>query len=146
MNFPKNSFKNNTEELNKIPSTSGIYYFYDKDENLLYIGKAKKLKFRVRDHKKCNNRAREGGFLSKMWNENLPKESKEKLTEAIEDFRFRCLGTLSPVTVDFVFHRTTRIEIEEMSYDLTKEYEEKMIFELKPLFNSQTACEEYYEL
>ncbi|MDP7429990.1 MAG: GIY-YIG nuclease family protein, partial [Flavobacteriales bacterium] len=33
--------------LNNIPQKVGVYCFYDKNENLLYIGKAKNLKKRV---------------------------------------------------------------------------------------------------
>ena len=139
MEFPRKSFKNTKEELEKIPSASGLYYFYDKDDILLYIGKAKKLKFRIRDHKKCNDKAREGKFYSKMRKMNISLEAREKLEEEIRDFEFRCMGTIHPVTIDFVFHRTSRIEIEEMPHELTAQREEEMICKLKPSFNSETT-------
>jgi len=38
------------EELERIPNTSGLYYFYDQNDKLLYIGKAKNLHLRISDH------------------------------------------------------------------------------------------------
>ena len=146
INFPRMSFRNSHEDLIKIPNHSGLYYFYDKNDNLLYIGKAKNLKSRIRSHKICNDKAREGAFLSKMMKLDLSIESKEILNEALRDFQFRCMGTISPVAMDFVFHRTTKIMIEEMSHELTERREFEMINELRPSFNSETACDEYYEL
>ena len=35
------------ELLKNIPQKSGVYQYYDKDDKLLYIGKAKNLKKRV---------------------------------------------------------------------------------------------------
>ena len=35
------------ELLKNIPQKAGVYQYYDKSENLLYIGKAKNLKKRV---------------------------------------------------------------------------------------------------
>jgi len=37
-------------DLSKIPDKPGVYRFYDKDQKLLYIGKAKNLKNRVRSY------------------------------------------------------------------------------------------------
>ena len=144
--FPRKSFKNTFEDLKKIPSTSGIYYFYDKDDNLLYIGKAKKLKFRIRSHRDCNDLAREGAFYSKFSRVDLSAESSQKLENAMRQFQFRCMGTINPVVIDFIFHRTIRIEIEEMPHELTDELEIRMIEKLQPLFNHETACDEYYEI
>ncbi len=144
--FPRKSFKNTFEDLKSIPSTSGVYYFYDKDDNLLYIGKAKKLKFRIQNHKDCNERVREGAFYSRLRKSNLSPEGREKLEKAIKMFEVSCMGTTYPVKIDSVFHRTVKIEVEEMPHELTEGREEEMIYKLKPLFNSETACDEYYEL
>ena len=144
--FSKKSFKNTIEDLKKLPNTSGVYYFYDKDDNLLYIGKAKNLKSRISNHKDCNERAREGAFYSQLRKADLSPEGREKLEKAIRMFEFSCMGTTYPVRIDFVFHRTTKIEIEEMPHELTDGREEEMIYKLNPAFNSETACDEYYEL
>ena len=38
------------ESIEKLPDTPGIYQYFDKNERLLYIGKAKSLKKRVRSY------------------------------------------------------------------------------------------------
>lgn len=43
-------YLNQKEVLFKLPRTSGLYYFYDKCENLLYVGVAKVLKSRIVKH------------------------------------------------------------------------------------------------
>lgn len=42
-------------KLNNLPAQPGIYQFYDQDGQLLYIGKAKNLKSRVRSYWQKNN-------------------------------------------------------------------------------------------
>ena len=42
------------EALKNIPSKSGVYRMLDKDEKILYIGKAKNLKSRVSDYTNIN--------------------------------------------------------------------------------------------
>lgn len=144
--FPKKSFKNSSDDLKNIPTTSGLYYFYDEADHLYYIGKAKRLKSRVYEHKHCNNRAREAEFYSKFLKMNLPLESRKKLDEAIRDFEFRGMSTINPIVNDFVFQRTTRIDIQEMPYDIADEMEIKMIWKLKPLFNYETHDIEYGQI
>jgi DNA polymerase-3 subunit epsilon len=36
--------------FSSLPDTSGVYHFYDKDKSLLYIGKSKNIRTRVRSH------------------------------------------------------------------------------------------------
>lgn len=38
------------EEVAKLPNSAGIYYFYDKDDHLLYVGKSVDIKTRVMSH------------------------------------------------------------------------------------------------
>ncbi|MGI0083045.1 MAG: GIY-YIG nuclease family protein [Nitrosopumilaceae archaeon] len=64
--FSKKSFKNTEEDRDKLPYTSGIYYFYDENDNLLYLGKAKKFKSRINDHHKNNLMDREGKFYLRI--------------------------------------------------------------------------------
>lgn len=37
-------------EIDKLPYTPGVYYFQDQKGKIIYVGKAKNLKFRVRSH------------------------------------------------------------------------------------------------
>lgn len=38
------------EELKKLPGTPGVYIMHDKDDVIIYIGKAKNLRNRVRQY------------------------------------------------------------------------------------------------
>lgn len=40
----------NMDEIEQLPETSGVYYFYNDREEIIYIGKAKNLKKRVLSH------------------------------------------------------------------------------------------------
>ena len=44
------------EELKKLPDKSGVYIMRDKDDNILYVGKAVSLKNRVRQYFRKNNK------------------------------------------------------------------------------------------
>jgi len=37
-------------EINKMPDISGVYFLYQKNDILVYIGKAKSIKTRIIDH------------------------------------------------------------------------------------------------
>ncbi len=38
------------EKINEFPKTSGIYYFYNKHDEIFYVGKATTLQGRMRNH------------------------------------------------------------------------------------------------
>jgi len=44
------------EELKKLPSKPGVYIMHDKDDNIIYVGKAVSLKNRVRQYFRKNNK------------------------------------------------------------------------------------------
>ena len=47
------------EELKKLPGKPGVYIMHDKDDNIIYVGKAVSLKNRVRQYfRKTNKTAR----------------------------------------------------------------------------------------
>ena len=43
------------EQINELPYCPGVYYFHDKSGKVVYVGKAKNIKFRVRSHFTNNN-------------------------------------------------------------------------------------------
>lgn len=43
------------EQINDLPYCPGVYYFHDKSGKVVYVGKAKNLKYRVRSHFANNN-------------------------------------------------------------------------------------------
>ena len=150
MEFPKKSFKNTIEELKNLPNRSGLYYLYDKDDTPLYVGKAKNLKSRMKEHHSNNLMDREGKFylrIQRAKKYRSQEEWPEALDEAFRDFQARYLfHHQSPLVIDMIFHRVKRIEIEEMPHELTKGRENELIQNLKPPFNSKTASDEYYEI
>jgi len=42
--------KNLRQKINTLPDKSGVYIFKDKDDKIIYIGKAKSLKNRVKSY------------------------------------------------------------------------------------------------
>lgn len=49
-----------TKLLTDIPAKAGVYYFYDADKNLIYIGKSKSLKQRISSHFTVTNNSKGG--------------------------------------------------------------------------------------
>ncbi|MES2647326.1 MAG: exonuclease domain-containing protein [Bacteroidota bacterium] len=43
------------EQINNLPYCPGVYYFHDRSGKVIYVGKAKNIKFRVRSHFANNN-------------------------------------------------------------------------------------------
>lgn len=65
-------------EYNKLPDEPGVYKFYDKDKNLIYVGKAKSLKKRV----------------SSYFNKSLNANRKTiKMVSEIESIEFTIVGS-----------------------------------------------------
>ena len=44
------------EELKKLPNKPGVYVMRDKDDNIIYVGKAISLRNRVRQYFRKNNK------------------------------------------------------------------------------------------
>ena len=47
------------EELKKLPETPGVYLMYDSHDDVIYVGKAVKLKRRVIFQKRCKKKRTE---------------------------------------------------------------------------------------
>ena len=140
------SFQNTYDDLEKIPQTSGLYYFYDGDENLLYIGRSARLKSRVEQHRTYNDFLRRIKYyqaikMSKTYERNVILE--RNLYQALYHLKYTMEN---PLVIDEIFNRTKRIEIEEIPVEFIKSGEKEMILKHKPLFNYETACEEYYSI
>ena len=144
------SYKNDFEELKKIPQTSGLYYFYDENDDILYIGKANNLHSRTLAHYHNHSLYREMGFFVKIIKlkgfsikekEKLPKE----LLDIWDNFIERDFSS-STLVIDSKFNKVKRIEIEEMSKELTESKEKEMIQKYKPPLNFETATDEYFEI
>ena len=46
------------EELKKLPNKPGVYIMHDKDDNIIYVGKAVSLKNRVRQYFRKNKKTK----------------------------------------------------------------------------------------
>ena len=136
-------FKNIHEDIEKIPRSSGLYYFYDSNDDLLYVGRAKFLKSRIFEHRYNNDRLREARYyriIGLTKTEEQKKILERNFNRVIERWRH---GEQALV-IDYVFHRTKRIEIKEMPNELTESKEKEEILRLEPPFNHETKSEEYY--
>jgi DNA polymerase-3 subunit epsilon len=47
------------EEIDKLPYTPGVYYFHDQKGKIIYVGKARNIKYRVRSHFSHNGAGRQ---------------------------------------------------------------------------------------
>ena len=144
----KHSFVNVFPELKRIPKTSGLYYFYNGQNELLYVGRAKNLNQRILSHHKVNILHQEGLSLKKKMPKGFEHERKKwdpDLVREWSDFEFK-VGGKEILVVDYVFHKVTRIEIEEMVHELAISNEREMIEKLQPPMNSETASDEYFRL
>ena len=144
------SFKNDFGELEKIPRTSGIYYFYDENGGILYIGKANNLHSRILAHYNNHSIDREMRFFVKMIEskgftvnevEKLPKE----LSNIWKGLGERARAHVNTLVIDLVFDKVKRITIEEMPEEETKSKEKALIKELEPIYNAETQSEGYYK-
>lgn len=65
------------EQINDLPYCAGVYYFHDKSGKVVYVGKAKNLKFRVRSHFANNN----------------PSQRKQEFARNIYSISYQCCAT-----------------------------------------------------
>jgi len=141
---------NNREEFEKIPKTSGLYYFYDEHGSVLYIGKANNLHSRILAHYNNHSLYREIGYFVKMIeSKGFSIKEKEKLPEELlniwdnfveKDFSSNIL------VIDRVFDKVKRITIEEMPKEETKSKEKNLIEMCQPTYNSESHSKEYSDI
>lgn len=65
------------EDMDKLPSAPGIYYFHDKKSKVVYVGKAKDIRKRVRSH----------------FTNNMPGKQKQEFLREIHHITFQECGT-----------------------------------------------------
>lgn len=141
------TFQNVEEDLEKIPKTSGLYYFYDKDDKIMYVGLSNNLQRRMNQHYTMNSLNRQYGFhYSSLYSDLLPPEAKKVIRKWIKNMDWWSISWQHVQKIDEKFHTVEKIEIEEMPHELIKSKEAEMIKKLKPPFNHETASKEYYKL
>jgi len=141
----KESFQNTHDDLDQITKTSGLYYFYDHNDVLLYVGKSDLLKYRILVHRHFNDCLGGKRYYRKM-GEGRTEEERAILEKSFKRFVRRYRGMLHPIVIDYIFHRVKKIRTEELPKEYTELEEMRMIQELKPLSNHETACDEYYTI
>jgi len=142
-----NSFQNTRDDVEKITKTSGLYYLYDQNDVLLYVGKSDSIIYRIRDHRNLNEFFRGSRYYRKM-GEGRTEEERTILEKSYKRFvsSARFWSMAHPIVIDYIFHRVKKIKIQELPKERTKSEEKRIILELKPLYNHETACEEYYPI
>jgi len=123
---------------------SGIYYFFDNNEKLLYIGKAQNFRERMRMHLKEHDEYSE--YYKSV--ENVNKEVFEKMSEA-EFQRISWDESLLGGTkqhIDQVLNLVRRIEFEEHPSQNLSLVEKELIERCKPPFNKESNSDEYRAL
>lgn len=142
----KNTFQNTPEDIENIPLTSGLYYLYDESDALMYIGRARSLRSMIHEHRDINSWVVKLGISWKEYENEISEENREKLYKKAAYIKYDVLSKSVPLVIDIIFERVKTIEIEEMPIDETKMKRAERILELQPMYNHETACEEYYDI
>nr|MBK9650779.1 GIY-YIG nuclease family protein [Bacteroidota bacterium] len=80
----------NKEEFDKLPHSPGVYYFYDKDGKIIYIGKAKNLRKRVASHFSNNSpRKRKQDFIKNITNISFTLCTTELMAIILESIEIK---------------------------------------------------------
>jgi len=77
-------------EIKKIPSTPGVYYFHDKKGKVIYVGKAKSLSKRVNSHfsnNKANKQKQE--FLKNIYHVSFHETGTELMAFILESIEIK---------------------------------------------------------
>jgi DNA polymerase-3 subunit epsilon len=80
------------EEVDKLPYTPGVYYFHDQKGKVIYVGKAKNLKYRVRSHFTHNGAGRQRQeFLRNIYSISFEPCATELMAFILESVEIRRL-------------------------------------------------------
>lgn len=143
-----------------LPNKTGIYYFYDKDDHVLYIGKAVNIRNRIRNHLRnfqIMSKFKKGIelcdlFIEKYNQGNYDNSLYEEIIDFEVELRYSLAFHFKPVNIDYVFDIVDHVGIIEMVKEKIKEFEEMEISRLSPPYNFQSmnvlyneAEEKYWE-
>ena len=126
------------ETLKKIPRSSGIYYFFNENNDVVYAGKASNLQSRILAHFYNYSLCKEIEYFVKMLKlKGYSLKEKEKIPNGImkiwESFKDREFSA-SILVIDENLDKVKMIKIEEISKELTKSRERELILDLEPIF------------
>lgn len=80
------------EEVEKLPYTPGVYYFHDQKGKVIYVGKAKNLRYRVRSHFSNNGAGRQRQeFLRNIYSISFEPCATELMAFILESVEIRRL-------------------------------------------------------
>lgn len=80
------------EDIEKLPYTPGVYYFHDQKGKVIYVGKAKNLKYRVRSHFTHNGAGRQRqDFLRNIFNISYEPCGTELMAFILESIEIKRL-------------------------------------------------------
>ncbi len=80
------------EELESLPATSGVYYFYNSSGKTIYVGKAKNIRKRVRNHFSNNKTTRQKqDFLKEVYRISYKECATELMAHIWESSEIRRL-------------------------------------------------------
>jgi exonuclease, DNA polymerase III, epsilon subunit family len=82
----------NKEEIDKLPYTPGVYYFHNQKGDIIYVGKAKNLKYRVCSHFTHNGAGRQRqDFLRNIYSISFQPCSTELMAFILESVEIKRL-------------------------------------------------------
>jgi DNA polymerase-3 subunit epsilon len=80
------------EEIDKLPYTPGVYYFHNQKGDIIYVGKAKNLKYRVSSHFTHNGAGRQRqDFLRNIYSISFQSCSTELMAFILESVEIKRL-------------------------------------------------------
>lgn len=80
------------EQFDNLPYTPGVYYFHNQKDRIVYVGKAKNLKYRVNSHFSNNSKARQKqNFLRHVHRISFQECGTELMAHILESAEIRKL-------------------------------------------------------
>jgi len=82
----------NEAQLAALPNTCGVYYFYNQQQKVVYVGKAKNIRKRVTSHFTNNTvKQQKHGFLREVVNITYQETASELVASVLESFEIKRL-------------------------------------------------------